>query len=53
MLPAERNRLLIARPTVRRELQQPIRFLERRLREAADDRHTAVKASPVWRVGEG
>ena len=50
MLGAERNRLLIARPAVQRDLQQHIRFLERRLREADDDLHTAVKASPVWRV---
>ena len=50
MLVAERNRLLVARPTIRRDLQQHIRFLERRLREADDDLHTAVKASPVWRV---
>jgi transposase len=50
MLTAERNRLLVARPTVRRDLQQHIRFLERRLREADDDLHTAVKASPAWRV---
>jgi transposase len=50
MLTAERNRLLIARPAVRRDLQQHIRFLERRLREADDDLHRAVKASPVWRV---
>jgi transposase len=50
MLTAERNRLLVARPAVRRDLQQHIRFLERRLREADDDLHTAVKASPAWRV---
>ena len=50
MLTAERNRLLVARPTVRRDLQQHIRFLERRLREADDDLHTAVKESPLWRV---
>jgi len=50
MLTAERNRLLVARATVRRDLQQHIRFLERRLREADDDLHTAVKASPLWRV---
>jgi transposase len=50
MLTAERNRLLIARAPVRRDLQQHIRFLERRLREADDDLHTAVKASPVWQV---
>ena len=50
MLTAERNRLLVARPAVRRDLQQHIRFLERRLREADDDLHTAVKASPLWRV---
>jgi transposase len=50
MLTAERNRLLVARPTVRRDLQQHIGFLERRLREADDDLHTAVKTSPLWRV---
>ena len=50
MLTAERNRLLLARGPVRRDLQQHIRFLERRLREVDDDLHTAVKASPVWRV---
>jgi transposase len=50
MLTAERNRLLVARTPVRRDLQQHIRFLERRLREADDDLHTAVKGSPVWRV---
>jgi len=50
MLTAERNRLLIARSAVRRDLQQHIRFLERRLRKADDDLHTAVKASPAWRV---
>lgn len=50
MLVAERNRLLVARPAVRRDLQQHIRYLERRLREADDDLHTAVKASPLWRV---
>jgi transposase len=50
MLVAERNRLLVAAPAVRRDLQQHIRFLERRLREADADLHTAVKTSPAWRV---
>ena len=50
MLTAERNRLLVARPTVRRDLQLHIRYLERRLREADDDLHPATKASPLWRV---
>lgn len=50
MLTAERNRLLVARAPIRRDLQQHIRFLERRLREADGDLHTAVKASPLWRV---
>ena len=50
MLTAEKNRLLLARGSVRRDLQQHIRFLERRLHEVDDDLHTAVKASPVWRV---
>jgi transposase len=49
MLTAERNRLPSA-PTVRRDLQQHIRFLERRVREADDDLHAAIKASPAWRV---
>ena len=50
MLVAERNRLLVARLPVRQDLQQHIRFLERRLRDADADLHTAVKASPLWRV---
>lgn len=50
MLVAERQRLLIARPAVRRDLQHHIRYLQRRLREADDDLHTAVKTSPLWRV---
>ncbi len=50
MLPADRNRLLVAPPAVQRDLQQHIRFLERRVREADGELHTAVKASPVWCV---
>jgi transposase len=50
MLTAERNRRLVAHPAVRRDLQQHIRYLERRLREADDDLHTAVRTSPLWRV---
>jgi transposase len=50
MLTAEKNRLLLARGPVRRDLQQHIRFLERRLREVDGELHTAVKASPLWRV---
>lgn len=50
MLTAERNRLLVAAPAVRRDLQQHIRLLGRRVREADDDLHTAVKASPAWRA---
>ena len=50
MLTAERNRLLVAAPAVRRDLQQHIRFLERRVHEADGELHAAVKASPAWRV---
>jgi transposase len=50
MLTAERNRLLVAAPAVRRDLQQHIRFLERRVREADGELQAAVKASPAWRV---
>jgi transposase len=50
MLTAERNRLLVARAAVRRDLQQHIRWLQRRLADVDGELHTAVKASPLWRV---
>jgi transposase len=50
MLTAERQRLPLARPAVRRDLQQHIRWLERRVREMDDELDDAIQASPVWRA---
>lgn len=50
MLGQERNRLPSARGVVRRDLQQHIRWLERRLHEHDDDVRQLIEASPIWRV---
>ena len=50
MLGQERNRLLVARGAVRRDLQQHIRWLERRVREHDDDLRQLIEQSPIWRV---
>ncbi|HKW02442.1 MAG TPA: IS110 family transposase [Vicinamibacterales bacterium] len=53
MLTAERQRLPQARtPAVRRDLQQHIRWLERRVRDVDGELGAAIQASPVWRVRE-
>jgi transposase len=51
MLTQERNRLAQARDrAIRRDLQQHIRWLERRLHASDDDLRRQIEASPVWRV---
>jgi len=52
MLTAERHRLAQARPTVRRNVQQHIRWLEQRVRDLDDDLTTRIHQSPVWRAKE-
>jgi transposase len=52
MLTAERNRLALAVPAVRRSLTAHIRWLERQLEDVDRDLDAAVKASPVWRAKE-
>lgn len=49
MLVAERNRLLLARPTVRKQVQQHVRWLEARLAELERDMATRIRNSPIWR----
>lgn len=49
MLMAERQRLGLARPAVRRSLQAHIRWLERRVSDAETDLRQFLRASPVWR----
>src|SRR5262247_159712 len=52
MMTAERNRLTHAIPSVRRDLIQHIRWLERRLRDVDQDLDRTVQSSPVWRAKE-
>ena len=52
MLVAERNRLTHARPAIRRDIAQHVRWLERRLREVDSDLDGAIQSSPVWRAKE-
>lgn len=52
MLVAEKNRLGLARPAVRRRLQTHITWLERELAAAETDIATRIRESPVWRDRE-
>jgi transposase len=52
MLTAERNRLGFARGRVRRDIDQHIRWLQKRLKDVDRDLQAAVQASPVWRATE-
>ena len=52
MLTAERHRLAQARPAVRRNVQQHIRWLEQRVRDLDDDVTTRIHQTPVWRAKE-
>lgn len=52
MLVAEKNRLGLARPAVRRRLKTHITWLERELAEAEADIATQIRQSPVWRETE-
>jgi transposase len=52
MLTAERNRLGFARGAVRRDIDQHIRWLQKRVKEVDRDLQATVEASPVWRATE-
>jgi transposase len=52
MLTAEKNRLLSARPTIRKNLRAHIAWLERALQQADTDLAEALRQSPVWREKE-
>lgn len=49
MLVAERNRLRTATPSVRGDIQEHIRWLERRLSDWDEELGQAVRSSPLWR----
>ncbi len=50
MLTAEKNRLGFARGPVRRDITQPIRWLEKRLADVDGDLQDAVRASPLYQA---
>lgn len=52
MLGAERNRLTVARATVRKAVREHIRWLERQLAGIDTDIASLIRQSPVWRERE-
>src|SRR3989441_10928968 len=50
MVVAEKNRLGVARASLRRDIGQRIRWLERRVTDLDRELHAGVRASPVWRA---
>lgn len=52
MLTAEKNRLAVARASVRPSIRQLIQVLERAIRGADDDVDRWIRQSPVWRAQE-
>ena len=52
MLGAERNRLEHAKGSVKRDLQEHIRYLEKRLRKVDTEIEEHIQASPLWRAKE-
>lgn len=50
LLVAERNRLAGARRSVRASVQQHVRWLEHRIRDADSDLTTLIQRSPLWRA---
>lgn len=52
MLTAERQRLAMAAPGVRRDIKEHIHFLVKRLKDSNRGLDEALRASPVWRERE-
>jgi transposase len=52
MITAEKNRLGTAEKVVRRDIEEHIKWLQRRLKDADDDLYDGLKKSPLWRVKE-
>lgn len=52
MLSAERNRLLQAHTSVRKQIQKHIQWLERQLAGIEQDLVKAIQASPLWQARE-
>jgi transposase len=52
MITAESNRLATALEPVRRDIEEHISWMRRRLKDIDDDLYSALKKSPLWRVKE-
>ena len=52
MITAEGNRLATAAKPVRRDIEEHISWLRRRLKNVDDDLYDGLKKSPLWRVKE-
>jgi transposase len=52
MLVAEKQRLTLARPAVKKQIQAHIRYLQRQLSDIEGDLERAIAASPLWRAKE-
>lgn len=52
MLTAERQRLTMAAPAVRRDIKEHIHFLIKRLKDSEHGLNEALRASPLWRERE-
>jgi transposase len=52
MITAEKNRLGTAEKVVRRDIEEHIKWLQRRLKDADDDLYDGLKKSALWRVKE-
>lgn len=52
MITAESNRLATAVKPVRRDIEEHLAWLRRRLKDIDDDLYTKLKKSPLWRVKE-
>ena len=52
MITAETNRLATAVPSVRRDIEEHVIWMQRRLKDVDKDLYTRLKKSPLWRVKE-
>jgi transposase len=52
MIVAETNRLATALKPVRRDIEEHISWMKRRLKDVDDDLYGSLKKSPLWRVKE-
>jgi len=52
MITTETNRMATALPAVRRDIEEHITWMQRRLKDVDKDLYTRLKKSPLWRVKE-